>query len=483
MDVQFAPINDLNATITVTLSPEDYKPAIDSELKKLQRQVSVPGFRPGKAPMGLVKKNYGRSVLVDEVNRVASNKLFDYLRDNNIEFLGQPLMSETAESKIDFENEGDFVFAFDLGLAPKFDINITAEDVVTSYKIVVDDKMLDEEVANIKKRFAEATDVEEAGETDVIYADVTELGEDGQPLEGGVANQRISLTADLIKNEELKSKLVGIKKDAEITVDIFALFNDNQTVISNSLNIPKEGVNDLNKDFSFKVAEIKHYVDAEINQELFDKIFGKDAVTTEEDFRTKLRENLEGYYANESNNHVEHEISHLISDKHTFELPDAFLKRWLLDTQSQGYTPENVEQKYNGEKAGLRYSLVRERIQKEHNLEVSAEEIANASLGYTYNLFAQYGMNNPDAATVQAFSEEQLKKEDYRNRMADIAMNRGVIQAVKGLVTLEEQEVGVEEFYNIISAHNHAHHDGHDHGDHDHDHEGHDHDHETAHSH
>lgn len=470
MDVKFAPTDDLNATITVTLTPDDYKPAVDNELKKLQRQVSVPGFRPGKAPMGLVKKSYGRSVLVDEVNRLASNELFGYLRENNIEFLGQPLMSDTAESKINFETEEDFVFSFDLGLAPQFEVNITNEDVITSYKIVIDDKMIDEEVNSIKKRFADATDVEEAAENDVIYADVTELGEDGQPLEGGVANQRVSLTADLIKNDDLKKQLVGIKKGATITVDIFALFNDNQTVISNSLNIPKEGVNDLNKDFSLTVAEIKHYVDAEINQELFDKIFGKDAVTTEEEFRTKLRENLENYYANESNHHLEHEISHLLGDKHTFELPDSFLKRWLLDTQNQGYTADNIDSKYEQEKAGLRFTLVRERLQKDHNLQVTNQEIEDASLGYTYNLFAQYGMANPDIATVKAFSDEQLKKDDYRNRMADIALNRAVILAIKDIVTIEEKEVTVEEFYKIINEHNHAHH-NHDHDGHDHDHD------------
>lgn len=471
MNVQFAQPDDnkLSATITVTLTPEDYKPAVDGELKKLQRQVSVPGFRPGKAPMGLVKKNYGRSVLVDEVNRLASDKLFGYLRDEKVDFLGQPLMSADTDSKIDFDKEEDFVFAFDLGLAPDFKVNLGNEDVVTKYKITVTDEMLDEEVKNVQKRFAEVTDVDKADEKDVIYAEVTELDENGEPLEGGIANQSVSLTADLIKNEDLKKELVGISKDAELTVDIFSLFNDNESVISNSLNIPKEGVNDLNKNFKLKVTEIKHYVDAELNQELYDKIFGKDEVTSEEDFRQKLKENIESYYENESNNHVEHEVSHIISDKHTFELPDAFLKRWLMDTQPDTYTAENIDEKYENEKAGIRYSLVREKIQKEHNLEVTEEGIQNASLGYTYNLFAQYGMSNPDAATVQAFSQEQLNKEDYRNRMADIAMNREVIRVVKdSIVTIEEKEVSVEEFYDIIRAHNEAHH-AHDHEGHNHD--------------
>ncbi len=473
MDVQFAPSTDnkLSATITVTLTPEDYKPAVESELKKVQRQVSVPGFRPGKAPMGLVKKNHGRSVYVDEVNRLASDKLFGYLRDEKIDFLGQPLMSKETESKINFDAEEDFVFAFDLGLAPDFKVNLSNEDVVTKYKVTVTDEMLEEEVKNVQKRFAEVTDVDKAGEKDVIYGEVTELDEKGEAFEGGVQNQAVSLTADLIKNEELQKQLIGIEKGAEITVDIFALFNDNETVISNTLNIPKEGVNDLNKDFKLKVTEIKHYVDAEINQDLFDKIFGKDAVKTEEEFRKKLRESIESYYDNESNNHVEHEISHLISDKHTFELPDEFLKRLLVDTQPDTYKADTIDEKYEQEKAGIRYSLVRERLQNEHKLEVKPEDIESASLGYTYNLFAQYGMSNPDQATVQAFSQEQLNKEDYRNKMADIAMNRVIIQLVKNeIVTIEEKEVSVDEFYDIIKAHNQEHH------AHEHSHEGHNHD-------
>ncbi len=461
MDVQFAPANNntLSATVTITLTPEDYKPAVETELKKVQRQVTVPGFRPGKVPMGLVKKNHGRNVLVDEVNRLASDKLFGYLRDEKIDFLGQPLMSKEAESKINFEVEENFVFAFDLGLAPDFKVNLSNEDVVTKYKVTITDEMLEEEVNNVCKRFAEVTDVEKAGEKDVIYGEVTELDEKGEPFEGGVLNQAVSFTADLIKNEELQKQLIGIEKEVKITVNIFTLFNDNETVISNTLNIPKEGVNDLNKEFALKISEIKHYVDAEINQDLFDKIFDKGTVTTEEGFHEKIKENVESYYDNESNNHVEHEVSHIIGDKHSFELPDAFLKRWLVETQPDTYKAENIDEKYEQEKAGIRYSLVRERLQNEHKLEVKQEDIENASLGYTYNLFAQYGMTNPDAASVQAFSQEQLNKEEHRNKMADIAMNRVIIQLVKNeVLTIEEKEVSMQEFYDIITAHNKEHH-------------------------
>jgi len=461
VDVQFAPANNntLSATVTITLTPEDYKPAVETELKKVQRQVTVPGFRPGKVPMGLVKKNHGRNVLVDEVNRLASDKLFGYLRDEKIDFLGQPLMSKEAESKINFEVEENFVFAFDLGLAPDFKVNLSNEDVVTKYKVTITDEMLEEEVNNVCKRFAEVTDVEKAGEKDVIYGEVTELDEKGEPFEGGVLNQAVSFTADLIKNEVLQKQLIGIEKEVKITVNIFTLFNDNETVISNTLNIPKEGVNDLNKEFALKISEIKHYVDAEINQDLFDKIFDKGTVTTEEGFHEKIKENVESYYDNESNNHVEHEVSHIIGDKHSFELPDAFLKRWLVETQPDTYKAENIDEKYEQEKAGIRYSLVRERLQNEHKLEVKQEDIENASLGYTYNLFAQYGMTNPDAASVQAFSQEQLNKEEHRNKMADIAMNRVIIQLVKNeVLTIEEKEVSMQEFYDIITAHNKEHH-------------------------
>lgn len=479
MDAKFAKTDDLNAKLSITLTPEDYRPAIEKELKELQRKVSMPGFRPGKAPMGIVQKNYGRSVKVDEVNRLASQYLFDYLRDNNIEILGQPLMSDTEESKINFDADEDFVFAFDLGLMPDFEINIGTQDVLTLYKIKVDEKMIDEEIANVQKRYAEISDVDVAEEKDVIYADVTELDEAGQPLEGGIANRRVSLTAELVTNEELKKQLVGIAKDTELKVNIFDLFNGNETVIGNALGIPKEGVNDLNPTFDMKVVEIKRYIDAEINQELFDKMFGAGVVTTVEDFRQKVEAELGFYFENEANHHLEHEISHLITDKHTFDLPDTFLKRWLMDTQNKTYNADNIESKYTAEKAGLRYSLVRDKFERLHNLEATPEEIEKASLGYTFNLFNQYGMYNPDPSTVKAFSDEQLKKDDYRNRMAEIAINRAVIATVKGMVTIEEKEVGTEEFYKIINEHNHAHHNGHSHEGHDHD--GHDHDHDHEH--
>lgn len=474
MNVQYDKTDDLNAILTITLTPEDYKPAVEKGLKDVQRSVSVPGFRPGKAPMGLVKKSYGQNVMVDEINKMASDQLFGYLRDNNIDVLGQPLMSNTAESKINFETEEDFVFAFDLGLAPQFDINISNEDVLTLYKIKLDDEMVEKEIDNLKKRHAEMTDVDVAGEKDVIYATVTELDDENNPLDGGVNNQSISLTPELVKNEELQKQLIGIAKETEIVVDIFALFNDNETVISSSLNIPKEGVNDLNKNFRLKVTDIKHFDDAEMGQAFFDKVFGPGVVQDEDTFRQKIKEEVGRYYENEANHHLEHEVSHLIGDKHTFDLPDAFLKRWLVNGENEGYTPENIDSKYAQEKAGLRYTLVRQRFQEKYELEVSKEDIENASMGYTYNLFAQYGMQNADASMVKTFSDEQLKKDDYRARMHDIAMNRAVIQKVKELVSIEEKEVTADEFYEIISAHNHAHH-GHSHDDHDHEH---DHDHE-----
>jgi trigger factor len=349
MELNFNKIDNLNATLVVTLEKADYAPSVEKELKKQQKQAVIKGFRPGSAPMGMIKSMYGKSVLAEEINRLASNGLYDYLKEQNIDIIAQPLPSETLESDIDIEKGETFVFAFDLGLAPIFDFNISNKDSLDKYVITVDESEVDKEIENLGKRYGKLETVEVSEEKDILYATATELNDSNTSFEGGVNDKEISFTADLITDEAVKKQLTGVQAGTVLNLNIYSLFNENHTVIASTLGIAKEAVADLNPTFKISITEVKRQIPAELNQELFDQVMGEGVVTDIDAFRAKIKENLEAYYKNESDQQVEHMISHLLEEKHEVPLPDAFLKRWLLNTKEEQYTVENIDERYENE--------------------------------------------------------------------------------------------------------------------------------------
>lgn len=457
MEVKFNKIDDLNATLVVALSKDDYKESVEKELKKHQKQVAIKGFRAGAAPMGMINKIYGKSILVDEINRIASNALYDYLKTNEIDIIAQPLQSESVESDVDIDNKEDFTFAFDLGLAPKFEFNLSAKDKMERYVIRVDDSEVDKEIETLRTRYGNMENVESSEEKDIVYASLTELNENGEPLEGGINNKMTSFTSELITDKKVKKQLTGLKKDQELTVNINKMFNDNEAVIASSLGIAKEAVKDLNADFKLVVTEVSRRLPAELNQELFDKVLGADVVTDEASFRTKIKENLEAYYQGESDHHVEHMLSHLLNDKHEVPLPDAFLKRWLLSSKEEQYTAENIEERYVSESKVLKEVLIREKAAAHFNIKIEKEDIEQASLGYTLSLFRNYGLQNPEFEFVKKFSDDSLKKREYIEQMNDLALRRKVYNEIKNMISFKDKDVTIEEFYKAIEEHNHEH--------------------------
>ena len=457
MELNFNKIDNLNATLVVTLEKADYAPSVEKELKKQQKQAVIKGFRPGAAPMGMIKSMYAKSILAEEINRLASNGLYDYLKEQNIDIIAQPLPSETLESDIDIEKGETFVFAFDLGLAPIFDFNISKKDTLDKYIITVDDSEVDKEVENLSKRYGKLDTVEVSEEKDIIYATATELNESNTSFEGGVNDKEISFTADLITDEAVKKQLTGVQAGTVLNLNIYSLFNENHTVIASTLGIAKEAVADLNPTFKISITEVKRQIPAELNQELFDQVMGEGVVTDIDAFRAKIKENLEAYYKNESDQQVEHMISHLLEEKHEVPLPDAFLKRWLFNTKEEQYSADNIDERYENESKVLKEILIREKAAAQYELKVEQQDIEDASLGYTLSLFRNYGLQNPDFEFVKKFSDDSLKKRDYIEQMNDIAIRRKVYNQVKEIISYNEKPVSIEEFYKLIETHNHQH--------------------------
>lgn len=456
MQVQFNKIDPINATMHIAIQKSDYQEAVEKELKKHQKQVAVKGFRVGFAPIGMIKSLYGKGIIADQVTKLATNALYDYLKENNIDIIAQPMDSNTIPTKFDVENDEDFEFGFDLGLAPEFELNIEGKSM-DRYVIQVDDKEIDSEIKNLTVRYGEVENMDTNEANDLVYAEATELNDDNSPLQDGIKEAKISFTAEMVKEEELKSKLIGLKKDQEIDLNIFTLFNNNESVISNSLNVPKEELDNIKPNFRIKITEITRRKPAEINQQLFDKILGENVVSTEAEFREKIKEKLEGYFINESNHHVEHMISHVLSDNHQFDLPNDFLKRWLLERNKETYNQENIDERYTQESKTLKDILIREKIAAKYEIKVDMKDIEQASLGYTLSMFRNYGLQNPDFEFVKKFSDDSLKKKEYVEQMNDIALRQKVYAQVKELLSFNDISVTVDQFYEELQKHNHTH--------------------------
>lgn len=457
MKVNYEPIDAQHASLTIELNKGDYAEKVDKELKSLQKNLAIRGFRQGKAPIEMVRRSYGKSVLSDEIQRIATQALNDYISENNIDILGYPLTSERIESKLDIENSEDFLFAFDLGLAPKFELNLSPADHLEQFVISVDEAEIDKDIDYMRRRLGKLEEVDQAEADDVIYGVLDELNEDGQVLEGGATAKEASLVASMVQDEALRNTLLNAKVGEELRVNIFQLFNNNDTVIRNTLGIPAEGLNDLSMDFRFSINSIKRRSLAELNEAYYMELYGPESYpANESEYRERVKNNLEGYYANEAQLWLDHQISHLLTNNHPLALPDDFLKRWLISTKPEEYNAENIEERYQEESNVLRRQLVVEKIAEAQNLQVDENDMRNAAYEYVADLYRQYGLMNAGNLVVE-YAEKQLKDNDFRRRMADRVVHRKSFDAVRQMVSLDEKPVSVEEYFSHVNAHKHQH--------------------------
>jgi trigger factor len=459
VNITYDKIDDLNATLCVNISKEDYNEKVDKEIRRIQKNVAMKGFRPGKAPLDMVKRMYGKSVLADEIQNLANDALNNYIKENKIDILGYPLSSLNTPSDLDIEKKDEFKFAFDLGLSPAFDLEIGSKDKLELFKISVSDKEIDEDIEYARKRHGKMEDVEVAEGEDIIYAGITELNENGEPLDGGIADKQISLVANLVQDEPTKAALLGKGKGAEMTVNLQTLFNNNESVISSSLGISKEAVQDLNADFKLVITEVKRRTVADLNEDYFKEIFGPtDYPKNETEYRERVKSNLENYYRNEADLWVDHQIGHLLIEKHQLQLPDAFLKRWLLTTKTEHYNAENIEEKYAEEKSALLRRLVVDKIADTHELQATEEDIRGEGRIYYVGMYRQYGMNvSPDDQFLDSTVDKRMGEADFVNQMADRVIYRKAYDKVKELATLKEKKVTVEEYFKHVNDHKHEH--------------------------
>src|ERR1700712_3518048 len=364
MNISQEKIDNLNAVVKININPEDYQPRVEKAIKEHAKKAKIPGFRPGMVPSSHIKRMYGKSILVDEINNMLSDTLNKYLEDEKLEVLGQPLPKLDDDRKeYNWDFADNFEFNYEVGLAPEFDIDFSSKDKITQYIIKVDDETLASRIKNIRKSYGKMTNPDVSADDDVLYSDLVQLSPDGSVFEDGISNTT-SVRLDQVKDEAIKASLIGLKKDDEVTLDIQKAFNNDAAKVAGLLGIEKDMAADLKSNFRLKVKNVNRLEESDLNQEFFDKLFGEGTVTTEEGFRTKITEELESMMVQDAERKLQDDIYKYGLDKVQFELPDEFLKRWLKATNEK-LTAEELAGGYKDFAQNLKWTLIENKIIKD----------------------------------------------------------------------------------------------------------------------
>ncbi|MEA3463254.1 MAG: trigger factor [Bacteroidota bacterium] len=434
----------LNAILNVKVEEADYAERVDKVLKDYRRQARVDGFRPGKVPMGIIKKMYQTPVMVDEVNKLVSESLFEYLKENNVNILGEPLPHKGEEQKFDFENDKEFEFKFDLGLAPEFSLEVTAKDKVPYYKIKVDKKQQDEYKDSLLGRFGEFISVDKAGKDELIKGTLVKVDKEGKEVENGILVENISMSLDMMKDDDQKVLFRGAAGGDEVVFDVKKAY-PNDTEVASLLRIDKTEVAMLEGTFKCVIEEVQKFEKAVPGTEFYDKVYGEGEVKTEEEFTKRVTEEIALNYERESEYRFMVDAREALIKKAKIDLPVEFLKRWMVETNEQ-ITEEQVKEDFEKYEDDFRWQLIKESLLKQQDIKVSEEEALEAAKGMALNQYMQYGMSNVPDEYLENYAKEMMSKPEEARKFYEQKGEEKLISYIKSTVKLDEKEVSSEKF-------------------------------------
>ena len=446
MNVSFQNIDKVSGLLTVKLEKADYQEKVDKSLKTFRQKAQIPGFRKGMVPMSLVKKMYGKSVIAEEVNKLLSEKVYDYIKSNNVNMLGEPLPNEEKQQVIDFDTMEEFEFVFDIALAPEFKAEVSNTDKVDYYTIEVTDEMVENQVKAYTQRNGKYDQVSAYEDNDMLKGLIAELDENGNTKEGGIQVEGAVLMPSYMKNDEQKAIFANAKVNDVLVFNPNAAYDGHDAEIASLLKIEKEAAAEMKSNFSFQVEEITRFVPGDLNQELFDQVFGKDAVKTEEEFRAKVKEGIAAQFVADSDYKFLIDARKMLMEKvGKLEFPDALLKRiMLLNNKEKG--EEFVAENYEKSVEELTWHLIKEQLVKDNEIKVEQEDVLKMAKETTKAQFAQYGMLSVPEDVLDNYAQEMLKKKDTINNLVSRVVEVKLAAALKAQVTLENKNVSMEEF-------------------------------------
>ena len=442
MNVSHSNIDQMNAVISIEIEKADYADRVKKSLRSYGERANIPGFRRGHVPFGVLVKMFGKAVKAEEVNRLISESLYNYISDNKLNILGEPMTAE--DQTIDIEKDENFTFKFDIAIAPEINVTIDNNITVPYYNIAVSDEMVAKQDEMFRQRQGKQITVEASTEErDLIKGSMVEM-ENGAVKEGGIVVESTILSPAYIKAE--KEKFNGVKVGDKVVFNPAAACQDSVGELASMLNIDREAAAEVKNDFEMTVTEITHLQAAEHDQEFFDGIFGKDTVKNEEEYTAKVREMIAAQLAPESDYRFSIDARKAIEAAvGELTLPAEFLKRWLVATNEK-YTEENIAEEYGKMEADLKWHLIKEHIAKTFEVKVADEDIKALAMNVTRQQFAQYGMTNVPDELLENYSQEMLKSKESRAQLIDRATEAKIQETIKNAVKLEVKEISTEEF-------------------------------------
>lgn len=448
MNITKENIDELNVVVTVNVDKTDYAETVEKSLKDYRKKVNLNGFRPGNAPMGLVKKMYGKSILWDELNRIVSKNLMEYIKNEKIDFLGEPLPSSSKPADIDLENKEQFTFTFDLGLKPAIDLKLSKKDKLTYYNIAVGNDMIDSMVESNSYRFGESKSVDAVEEKDLVKGTFEQLAEDGNVLAGGVKTEDALFAVDRISEDSIRALVIGAKKGDIIDFDIVKAFSNN-TDRAQMLRITAAQSEKLTGNFRFTVNDITRHIPAETNQKLFDMIYGKGVVNSVDEYRAKIKEEFGKELAVQSDFKFIIDAKEKLVEKADLKLPDEFLKRWIV-VANEKTTAEDVEKSYPEMRKEFAWQLIKGKIATDNNIVISEDDLLDAAKEQISSQFRQYGLSTLPDEQLTEFAKQSLSKEDERQHLHDRKLDEKIAAYLKETIKVDEKEVSTQEFNNLF---------------------------------
>ena len=436
------------STLTVEISESDYIENVKNILKKYRKDAVVPGFRKGKTPMSIIEKQYKTSIVVDEVNKMLQDNLYKHITDNKIRVLGSPLPKSSVE--IDWVNNVDFVFEYEIGLAPEFDVKISSKDKLTYYNIKADTKLVDGYCNDIAKKYGKMSNPNESIDGDLVFCSINQLDVNGEVMINGISNEA-TVSMDVIEDKKVKKKFIGLKSGDQLTLNVMSVFL-NHSDLSAMLKITHDQLHALTSDsFEFTVKQINRLDPAEFNKELFDKVYSDGSVTNIKEFQQKVTEEAEKSFVVESDRMLKNDVVLYLVKKVKLEMPDEFLKRWLVQTSEKPLTLEQVESDYHMYSKSLKWQLLENKILENNEVKVNNEDLLSFTKELVEKQMMQYGQASSDEKQILDIAENILKNEDERKKISEQLFDEKTLSIYKKSFKLNEKSISYDDFVKLAT--------------------------------
>ncbi len=443
-------IDALNALLKVEIAPADYEAKVKQELEKYRKTAKIPGFRPGAVPFSLIKKQYGKAVLAEELNKLVNKSLYDFIQENKISILGNPIPKEGTDVKGDFDNPSTFEFEYEIGLTPEFKVNLSSKNKFDYNKVKVDDELIGKQISDLRRRYGKLGSADTTSDTDMILGQFVELNEDGTIKEGGIMHSS-TISVEFVEDKATKKALTGVKVGDKVVVDPSKVSRGEKDTAA-MLGIKPEQLAGISDKFQVTVNEIKRIELAELNEELFSKLFGEGVVKTEKELKERIAEDLKNMFTNDSDRLLTKFVYEDLMKNTEVPLPDTFMKRWIKLSNEKPITDEQIEAEYGSYSDSLKWQLIQGEIFRSNEIKLDNEEVIEYTKGLLVSNYAQYGIPAPADDELTKSAMQVLQNKDEVNRIYDMLAESKLTKYFKDTVKLNEKEIPYDDFVALANS-------------------------------